>query len=158
MPTNLNSPGRPAFSMHSGMRADSPRYAPTLALDPEPWMDQALCDPATADEWFDNPAWAVTVCNQCPVKADCLERALKLEQDHIPWGVAGGKTAEERKALIREQRKASLIVVGVTPQSKCGTSAGSRQHYRDGEKPCPKCKAWNARTWRERRARERARA
>lgn len=38
------------------------------------------------------------VCSGCPVRQECLLRALNLRD---PWGVWGGKTPEERSAIIR---------------------------------------------------------
>jgi WhiB family redox-sensing transcriptional regulator len=37
------------------------------------------------------------ICNSCPVKSECLEFALK---DGIEFGIFGGVTADERKALV----------------------------------------------------------
>ena len=40
---------------------------------------------------------AKTICNSCPVKSECLEFALN---DGIEFGIFGGVTANERKALV----------------------------------------------------------
>jgi hypothetical protein len=40
---------------------------------------------------------AKAICNSCPVKSECLEFALN---DGIEFGIFGGVTANERKALV----------------------------------------------------------
>jgi WhiB family redox-sensing transcriptional regulator len=40
---------------------------------------------------------AKAICNSCVVKSECLEFALK---DGIEFGIFGGVTADERKALV----------------------------------------------------------
>lgn len=40
---------------------------------------------------------AKAICNSCSVKSECLEFALK---DKIEFGIFGGVTADERKALV----------------------------------------------------------
>ena len=42
---------------------------------------------------------AKEVCDQCPVKRDCLEFALETNQDSGIWG---GTSEEERRKLRRE--------------------------------------------------------
>jgi WhiB family redox-sensing transcriptional regulator len=41
---------------------------------------------------------AKAICNSCPVKSECLEFALR---DEIEFGIFGGATPQERKALVR---------------------------------------------------------
>jgi WhiB family redox-sensing transcriptional regulator len=40
------------------------------------------------------------VCGACPVRAECLAEALDNE---IEWGVWGGLTERERRALLRKR-------------------------------------------------------
>jgi hypothetical protein len=40
---------------------------------------------------------AKAICNSCVVKSECLEFALN---DGIEFGIFGGVTADERKALV----------------------------------------------------------
>lgn len=44
---------------------------------------------------------AKAICNACPIKATCLQGALKRREKHGIWG---GTTPEERQRMIREQR------------------------------------------------------
>ena len=43
---------------------------------------------------------AKVVCGACPVRAECLAEALDNE---IEWGVWGGLTERERRALLRKR-------------------------------------------------------
>jgi WhiB family redox-sensing transcriptional regulator len=46
---------------------------------------------------------AKKICASCPVIQDCLDWALKVPE---PYGVWGGRSADERALLIREARPA----------------------------------------------------
>lgn len=78
----------------------------TLAEDIMPaaateWKTQAACrwDP-NPDLWFadsDNRAavnYAKAICHQCPVRRHCLNGAQAND-----WGIWGGLTRQERRAL-----------------------------------------------------------
>jgi WhiB family transcriptional regulator, redox-sensing transcriptional regulator len=47
---------------------------------------------------------AKTICNDCPVSKQCLEFALRTLQD---YGVWGGRTEDERRAIRRARRAAA---------------------------------------------------
>ncbi|WP_425595355.1 WhiB family transcriptional regulator [Pseudonocardia thermophila] len=69
------------------------------------WRDQAACrgvDPElffpieeTAAACADQVAAAKAVCAMCPVRQQCLDDALT----RLPYGIAGGMTAGERRRL-----------------------------------------------------------
>lgn len=44
---------------------------------------------------------AIAVCARCPMRADCLERVLDAP---LPYGVAGGLTAADRRAVRARRR------------------------------------------------------
>jgi hypothetical protein len=50
---------------------------------------------------------AITICNSCPVKRECLEEANRLELHQIrPVGIWGGLAPYARRDLVKEQRAA----------------------------------------------------
>jgi WhiB family redox-sensing transcriptional regulator len=69
----------------------------------EMWANAALCKESAPDELFVRGAEqhkAKVVCGACPVRAECLAEALDNE---IEWGVWGGLTERERRALLRQR-------------------------------------------------------
>ncbi|OUZ10093.1 WhiB family transcriptional regulator [Aeromicrobium sp. PE09-221] len=66
------------------------------------WAQEAACR-GRPDDLFVQGAEqnrAKQLCNACEVKAECLAEAL----DHrIEWGVWGGMTERERRALLRRR-------------------------------------------------------
>ncbi len=71
------------------------------------WRDRAACRTADPDLFFPSTngagaqrqhRQAKTVCAACPVLAECLTFALDRGLD---YGVFGGLTADERRALRR---------------------------------------------------------
>lgn len=67
------------------------------------WSREAVCIEARPDELFVRGAAqnrAKALCAGCPVKTECLAEAL----DHaVEWGVWGGMTERERRALLRRR-------------------------------------------------------
>lgn len=80
----------------------TPRTAPT-----DDWRERALCagtaihygvkDTVQDSVLYRWERLAITVCHRCPVEERCLADALTHPQQH---GVAGGKTAGQRRALL----------------------------------------------------------
>jgi WhiB family redox-sensing transcriptional regulator len=69
----------------------------------ENWADSAACKASRPDELFVRGAAqnrAKQVCSQCPVRTECLAEAL---DNNIEWGVWGGMTERERRALLRRR-------------------------------------------------------
>jgi WhiB family redox-sensing transcriptional regulator len=67
------------------------------------WATVALCRQSSPDELFVRGAEqhkAKQVCSACPVRAECLAEALDNE---IEWGVWGGLTERERRAVLRKR-------------------------------------------------------
>lgn len=98
-------------------------------------MDQANCLGADPRLFFpdnkDDDTDAKLYCYECPVRAICLDTALKRGES----GVWGGKNEAQRKYL----RRTLGITVTRTPSISHGTPAGARAHYRAGERPCKDC-------------------
>ena len=57
----------------------------------------------TRDDRLDREARAKAICATCPVRAECLEYALRAHENHGVWG---GLNEYERRALVRERRAA----------------------------------------------------
>ncbi len=69
----------------------------------EDWATKAMCNQARPDELFVRGAAqnrAKQLCSGCPVRTECLAEALDNE---IEWGVWGGMTERERRALLRKR-------------------------------------------------------
>jgi WhiB family transcriptional regulator, redox-sensing transcriptional regulator len=67
------------------------------------WANMALCNQARPDELFVRGAAqnrAKQLCSSCPVRTECLAEAL---DNQIEWGVWGGMTERERRALLRKR-------------------------------------------------------
>jgi len=77
----------------------------------EDWAASAACKGEQPDHLFVRGAEqnkAKTLCAGCPVRTECLAEAL----DHqIEWGVWGGMTERERRALLRRKPAASWRAV-----------------------------------------------
>ena len=65
------------------------------------FQDQAACTPADEALFFSELASKVakakSLCAVCAVSSKCLEFAI---QDNIEFGIFGGMTPAERKALV----------------------------------------------------------
>lgn len=69
----------------------------------EHWVAAALCKQSAPDELFVRGAQqhkAKVVCQACPVRTECLAEAL---DNRIEWGVWGGLTERERRAMLRKR-------------------------------------------------------
>ncbi|MDT0200516.1 WhiB family transcriptional regulator [Nocardioides sp. AE5] len=67
------------------------------------WTAGAACSKAQADELFVRGAEqnkAKSICMSCAVRTECLAEAL---ENQIEWGVWGGMTERERRALLRRK-------------------------------------------------------
>jgi WhiB family redox-sensing transcriptional regulator len=67
------------------------------------WSSKAACNEARPDELFVRGAAqhrAKLLCSGCPVRTECLAEAL---DGRVEWGVWGGMTERERRALLRRR-------------------------------------------------------
>ncbi|WP_370147724.1 WhiB family transcriptional regulator [Streptacidiphilus sp. EB129] len=67
------------------------------------WSAQAACRTSDPDELFVQGAAqnrAKAVCTGCPVRTECLADAL---DNRVEFGVWGGMTERERRALLRRR-------------------------------------------------------
>lgn len=77
--------------------------------DESDWRDDAICTQIPGDLWFPDQGESVVaakgICNtRCEVRDQCLEAALADDNDH--FGVRGGRTVRQRRAL-RKARAAA---------------------------------------------------
>ena len=75
--------------------------------DPRAWVSQSACKNADPDELFVTGAAqnrAKAVCMGCPVRTECLSDAL---DNRVEFGVWGGMTERERRALLRRRPEVS---------------------------------------------------
>jgi WhiB family transcriptional regulator, redox-sensing transcriptional regulator len=87
----------------------------------EDWTPKAACRQATPDELFVRGAEqnkAKQLCTGCPVKTECLAEAL---DNQIEWGVWGGMTERERRALLRRRPNASWRAVLESARQKAAS-------------------------------------
>ena len=69
----------------------------------EDWAASAACRTSRPDALFVKGAEqnrAKQLCSGCPVRTECLAEAL---DNQIEWGVWGGMTERERRALLRRR-------------------------------------------------------
>ncbi|GAA0976582.1 transcriptional regulator WblA [Nocardioides aquaticus] len=92
----------------------------------EDWAADAACKTVRPDELFVRGAEqnkAKQVCSGCPVRTECLAEAL---DNQIEWGVWGGMTERERRALIKRRPNASWRAVLEAARTQ-GTPAAQPQ-------------------------------
>ncbi|MGH3961204.1 WhiB family transcriptional regulator [Mycobacterium sp.] len=66
------------------------------------WVSQALCRGADPDELFVRGAAqrkAAVICRHCPVMLECAADAL---DNRVEFGVWGGMTERQRRALLKQ--------------------------------------------------------
>ncbi len=70
------------------------------------WQERARCRDLDVEMFFPEKGRAARaakrVCMECPVRAECLEYALRRRETEGVWG---GLTPTERRRLARERRR-----------------------------------------------------
>lgn len=86
------------------------------------WHEDAACRSADPDELFADSTRqnrAKAICTGCPVRTECLVEAL---DNRVEWGVWGGMTERERRALLRRKPHVvswkRALLDGPAPQSQ----------------------------------------
>jgi WhiB family redox-sensing transcriptional regulator len=86
----------------SNMDTNTP-YLGRVAEDRTDWVSKARCLHSTdPDELFVRgkaQRKATAICRQCPVVVECLAEAL---DDRVEFGVWGGMTERQRRAVLKE--------------------------------------------------------
>lgn len=78
--------------------------------EPAAWRARADCSEVDPELWFpkrgSRPSRKVLeICGRCDVREECLETALASSDP--PYGIWGGTTEGERRALRRERKRVS---------------------------------------------------
>jgi WhiB family transcriptional regulator, redox-sensing transcriptional regulator len=66
------------------------------------WVSKASCLSADPEDLFVRgkaQAKATVICRHCPVAVECLAEAL---DNHVEFGVWGGMTERQRRALLKQ--------------------------------------------------------
>jgi hypothetical protein len=95
--------------MREGHKAGNARaegFDPLVPLfQPEPWVAEAACRDADWETFFPERGKdarpAKTVCARCPVRAACLDFALRW---NIVEGIWGGLSGRQRRRLAQARR------------------------------------------------------
>lgn len=96
----------------------------------EDWVSRAACRSEAPDQLFVRGAEqnkAKQLCAGCPVRTECLAEAL---DNQIEWGVWGGMTERERRALLRRHPHASWRSVLEKARRKSEQTAGEKPSVR----------------------------
>ena len=89
-----------------------------INFEQEDWMLEGGCGYTDTDLFFPvgssmkamkQANEAKAICMECPVIAECLEYAIRTNQDSGIWG---GTTEDERKSIRRQYRKTGLVITG----------------------------------------------
>ncbi|MCI5825458.1 MAG: WhiB family transcriptional regulator [Arcanobacterium sp.] len=80
-------------------------YGTIGGISDRSWMEDALCAQTDPDIFYPekggSTAPATSVCNNCSVRAECLEYAVSNDIRHGIWG---GTSDNDRKRIARERR------------------------------------------------------
>jgi WhiB family transcriptional regulator, redox-sensing transcriptional regulator len=82
--------------------ADLHSNLPALTEGTRAWVSRALCRTADPDELFAQGAAqrkVAVICRHCPVVQECAAEAL---DNQVEYGVWGGMTERERRALLKQ--------------------------------------------------------
>jgi WhiB family transcriptional regulator, redox-sensing transcriptional regulator len=103
---------------------------PQIEWTEQEWRNRAACKGEPTQIFFavqgQDVRVARKICNNCPVRVECLQWAVDASIQH---GIFGGRVPRERRALRKGYRWIDT----------CGTMAGAHRHL-DTETPlCPAC-------------------
>ncbi|MBV7294471.1 WhiB family transcriptional regulator [Corynebacterium sp. TAE3-ERU12] len=90
------------LSPHAMGSGDPDELGPDSFRDRQEWITHAKCRDVDPDELFVRGAaqrQAAVICRHCPVVLQCRADALDNE---VEYGVWGGLTERQRRALLRE--------------------------------------------------------
>jgi len=87
------------------MTQDWWNYAACADVDPNTALSIFFADENKSAENMQKIYAAKTICKSCPVQEDCLKDVMAHETSEGRYGIWGGYTAKERRALHRDQKR-----------------------------------------------------
>jgi len=114
--------------MHPTHRASEARIA---------WVSKARCRSEDPDEMFVRGAKqrkAAAICRRCPVIAECAADAL---DNQVEFGVWGGMTERQRRALLKQHPEVDSWSEFFAIQRKHRNASESAQPATDGRRATP---------------------
>lgn len=113
------------------------------------WQQHAACRDIPTNYFYNNTVKAKEICVGCPVIDECLSYVLEMEEPKLRFGVWGGMTGGERKAVYdgipetRRERKYCnqgheftngniTIIDGKRRCVKCQGRSQARTHCKHG--------------------------
>jgi WhiB family redox-sensing transcriptional regulator len=94
------------------------------------WVSKALCRSTDPDEFFARGAAqrkAAVICRHCSVVAECLAYAL---DNQMEFGVWGGMTERQRRALLKQHPKVAKFFAAPRWQTGVDQRKGRRMALR----------------------------
>jgi WhiB family redox-sensing transcriptional regulator len=88
-------------------RSPSPSPLAVFVTELRPWVARAACREMPVEAFFPpqsdklGRAVALAVCARCPVRRECLDWALEVDE---PDGIFGGTVPAQRRQLARGHR------------------------------------------------------
>ena len=80
-----------------------------MSTAPMSWATKAACAGVDTALMFpgqgDDTRPAKAVCDGCPVRAECLDHALRHNEN---WGIWGGTSEKERRFMRRTRRRRAI--------------------------------------------------
>jgi WhiB family transcriptional regulator, redox-sensing transcriptional regulator len=126
----------------------------------ENWRDRGACrdlEQPVMDAFFvnteDGDQVAVAICQQCPVRAECLAFAVASGEQ---YGVWGGRTQAQVRRLIARDRRGRTRVAASASNANAAKRSCVRGHpfdqvntyyTRDGRRRCRACLRDSWATW-----------
>lgn len=123
---------------------NDPYHLPVEPMPEESWRSQALCAQIDAEIFFPDKGGssksAKRICSMCPVRLECLQEARDAGER---FGVWGGLSERERRALERPRSPENHPILLPPRKLPAGLSHGTRAAYNTGCK-CKPCRAADA--------------
>lgn len=86
------------------------------AEDAENWRGRASCKDMDTRIFYEprtRAEIALQTCARCPVRSECLEYGLTVDNDlGVRWGIFGGLLPEDRKRMMGKHKRHIMLGVG----------------------------------------------